>query len=78
MFNYLLLFSFCRLPMSHTCFNQLMLPNYEKKEILSNSNIYMEACTKFRSEATNESSRLFFKTSANGPFGKSMESDIIM
>ncbi len=35
---------------------------------------YMEACTKFRSESTNESSKLFFKTTANAVFGKTMES----
>ncbi len=44
---------------------------FKQTEIYSE---FMEACTKFRAEATNESSRLFFKTVANASFGKSMES----
>jgi hypothetical protein len=35
---------------------------------------YMEACTKFRAESKTESARLFFKNTANMPFGKTMES----
>lgn len=32
--TYAVVKSYCRLPMSHTCFNQLVLPPYKSKKIL--------------------------------------------